>query len=238
MVGGILLLPLVLIGLAIIGIVIELIPDWIAWCLFGGLFAWVIVFVIKLHFRQARQIRMFANANGWQTDVEVPTDPVLVTLGYTFPAGKLGGTLDGCRFWLHTLTPSNSSNNNLVSLDVLTVETPRKLPSLFILPIGGVFLSVFGSFIERALGLKYLHLEGDFNKYAAAYGTQGKEIESLEYLTPDVMRVIADEVTSLVLYSDRYIHISPNSGAMDVRFLEVLFQDAQLILKEILEKQK
>jgi hypothetical protein len=236
--SGVFIIPVAVVGLIIFGIVINLLPGWFMTCLLVGVSIWLIAWVLRVRLREAKQLKMFAHVNGWQTDVKAPSDPVLVGLGYEFPAAKIGGTLDGCRFWLHTLQSPGSSNKDFGTLEALTIEVPRTLPNIFILPIGGMFMHLFGGFMENTLGLEQLSLEGDFNKYAAAYIQKGREVESLEYLTPDVMSVISDQITSMVLYSDRYIHICPNGGVSDLRHLEILFQDTQLILKEVMEKQR
>lgn len=230
--------PIMVTILITVGIMFSVLPGWALAIGFIGIFVFLTIVIARLASRESSMMRAFAKANGWQTDVPVPLTSFLGSLEYHFSPARLAGTVDGCRFWVHGISGrSDDMKRSIGTFETLTIEVPRPLPSIFAMPAGGMMTMLLEGLVRDTFALERLSLEGDFDNRTAVYISPGKQIESLEYLTPDVMRVMTDRLNSTVIYFDRYIFVLPTSAVISVGNIQLVFEDAQRILKEILEKQ-
>lgn len=210
----------------------------------GTFIVWIVLIVFGwgVGFRnsgkQDRAFKQFIIANGWDEKTPPPNSPVLSAIGYLLPPAMASGKLDGNTFWLQTVSAPVINNQNLVTFEALVIEVPKQLPTILVMPGVGHVSAFADDLARQSFGLVPLHLEGDFDKRARAYCEAGKEIEALSYLTPDVMRVIADSTKNVVLYVDRYVFVSPSQSIRIMNAAKTVFRDTQSIVKEVLEKQR
>lgn len=182
------------------------------------------------------RLQKFAESNGWVYRTEVPSNHILENLGYSFSVSYIEGIVDGAKFWIHEVQAPTVNNQHLPSFDSLTTKLPKPVPTILIMP-GVSALQPFADSIGSTFGLSPLRLEGDFDQHALAYCVPGQEIEALSYLTPDVMDVLANNITGVVLYADRYLYISPSEEMNTQEIFEYMFKDRRILLEEILQKQ-
>lgn len=220
--------------LLLLGIIAIVEPLLIAVVFMAG-----VTYAIWKLYRQNNQyktaMRRFASDNGWTWGEEVPLNSTLSEMGLKFSRSLITGTLDGQRFWVHGVDAPYLKDDDLPSFDAVSVEFPKPLPLILIAP-GGKLVSLLSNQIGKDLGLVPLHLEGDFPAKASAYCQKDQEAAALEYLTPDVMQVIADKATNVIIYAGHNMYISPNLF-QDGGMLQSTFENAQLLAKEIKEKQ-
>ena len=193
-----------------------------------------------LYLRKNRKFKpafqQFLKINNWNSGDTAPLGTMLQKLGYNAQPADITGALDGHRFWLYTATPPLDSKN-LQPISLLSVEFNRQLPTLLLFPGAGPFGLLVNEMAKNDFGLAPLKLEGDFNKRIKAYYQAGAHIHTLEYLTPDVMAVVQDKVTDIVLYDSQTVSVSTSANVPeDIPALKSLFQSAQLLIKEIDEK--
>lgn len=230
----IIVVPVLFIALAIIGLIFSIIPD-IVWIIgFLGFFSWAGFKIVKIQSKEKAKIAAFIAANGWQAEAQPPTNPVLNQLGYSIGAVKMAGTLDSMPFWIHQITDKGRNGSSSTNHEVLAIQVPRPLPTMMLLPPLGAITQHIG----MAFGLERVQFEGDFDRYVNVYAEPNKQIDLLSYITPDVMRVLTDDTSSMVMYAGNFVYIMAAMGAgLQSNVLQLVFEDGQKILKEILEKQ-
>lgn len=182
------------------------------------------------------RLQKFAETNGWVSRAEVPRNHILESLGYSFSTAQIEGEVDGAKFWIHKVQAPTVNNQRLPSFDSLTTELPKPVPTILVMS-GVSTLQPFADSIGRTFGLSPLSLEGDFDKHTLVYCVSGQEVEALSYLTPDVMDVMANNITGVVLYADQYLYVSPSEEMDSQEIFEYMFKDRRVLLNEILHKQ-
>lgn len=233
--SSIVIIPLILVVLVVVGVIFTILPDvlWIIGIVI--LFGW---FYWLAHAQQKREKRLldgFVQANGWQEGGTLPINDELNKMGFKAGGVKFSGKIDSAPFFVHKLIYPNRGNGQSESpQEVLAIKVTATLPTLVFSPP----ISFISDSFCRLFGLERYTLEGDFNQYVHVLGNSGQQIEVLSYLTPDVMKVLTDNTSSVIMYIGDTIYISAAYGAqLTSQVMELVFSDGQKILREIQQKQ-
>jgi hypothetical protein len=232
---------IVLVGLPV-GFLLFIILMLVAPILMGlvavGLFFWLIVYASRRNQVFMQQLQQFAHANNWQTEqVAAPLVPAFKRLGYRSMPAMVSGEIDSRPFWLYQCAPPvvQTQNDNYADVYMLSVEFPKQLPTLLLVPGAGMLGKLYDTIARSDFNLQPLRLEGNFNERVRSYAEKGAHISALEYLTPDVMAVVQDGIDDIALYSGNYMSVCVNVLG-DSRVVKGMFEDAQLLIKELKEK--
>jgi hypothetical protein len=188
--------------------------------------------------QRRKHLSKFIADNNWQEFAGTPPRAKTEALGLSLTTSKVSGNLDSVPFWVTTAVPQFSEIVERDTSTVLILEMPKQLPTLLVAPNKGINTEVNPLATIKSIGLSRLRLEGDFDQWLRLYGINGKEVETLSYITPDVMAVFVDEVTNKIIYYDRYIYIFTDllDEVIREKYAKV-FDEAQHLIKEVLEKQ-
>jgi len=227
---------LILFGLFAVSLLLVLVVPVLA---IVGLMASLIVYFLNFINQPdifEQQLKAFAKTNGWVSGGDAPRVPAVTHAGYSPQPALVFGELDGQKFWLYEARPPIGE-----SMIILSVELPKELPTLLLVPIGegATGEGRYSNITARTdYGLHPFTLEGDFSERVLTYGKSGKQVAALEYMTPDVMVAIEDKVRCSVLYSGHYLSLSNEiEFFIEGYALMELFQGAQVLIKELKEKQ-
>jgi hypothetical protein len=193
----------------------------------------------RSYWKQQAALEEFKRRNNWSSGETMPLNAGYSNLGYVMQPATLQGNLDGHRFWLYTAIPQAGASNrqNLQPVTLLTIEFGRSLPTLLLYPANSLLSPVINKMAREEFRLEPLHLEGDFNTVIQSYYREGEQIDTLSYLTPDVMEVVQHKVKDIVLYNDRCVSLGlSHQGLSMAAGLPTAFESAQLLIKEIDQK--
>lgn len=224
----------------------------IAFMILGSLFPWtiasmVVVLVVVLLIYGSKKIaafdskiKRFAKTNGWETGTDSPLIPTMKKLGYNSQKSMVSGSIDDLQFWFYECRPPvwQKKGRDLQVVIFLSIKFPKELPTLLLIPNAGLAAIAFDKVAKSEFGLIPMTLEGDFSSKVHVYGADGEQVNVLEYLTPDVMDVVMRNVDHIVLYSGEYLSISTNQQLTDGFSVKELFDDAQILIKELKEKMR
>lgn len=220
-------------------LVFVYLPTYIFYILFPGLIIMTIFAAVIQNREYNKAITKFCDDNGWAKSGSSPNVPILLKLDYAARNAILTGELLECKFWLYEARPqsTNKKNELLPNLLIITVKLPKELPELISAPNKGIFRFISDQPFYGYLKLEQLSLEGDFDKFFITYITKDDHIKALEYLTPDILEVMKLHTSNLVLYSGTYLSLATTKG-LNADSLQDLFEDMQIVLKEVKEKQR
>jgi hypothetical protein len=188
--------------------------------------------------KRRKYLSRFVADNNWQEFAGTPPRDKTEALGLFLTTSKMSGMLDSVPFWIVQAVPQYSEIIERETSTVLILEMPKQLPTLLVAPNKGINTEVNPLATIKSIGLSRLRLEGDFDQWLRLYGINGKEVDTLSYITPDVMEIFVDDVTNKIIYYDKYIYIFTDllDEVIREKYAKV-FDEAQHLVKEILEKQ-
>lgn len=186
--------------------------------------------------RSSRAFDTFVLDNGWQQGGASPSVPLMEKVHNVSGRAMIRGQIDNLPFWYYNSSPSKDADKNSLPIALLTVEVPKLVPTIILAPNLGVFASMMDKIAQEDFGLQRITLEGDFSDTVRMYIPEGSAVEALSYITPEVMLVIRDKVSTYVMYSGNYISTAIEQDNRHMR-LQQLLESLQLIVKEVKEKQ-
>lgn len=202
-----------------------------------GFFA-LIAYTSKRNKKNTDTLNSYAQAKGWKMGTEAPLVPLFQKQNYRSEPSIMEGEVNGLRWWLYNCYPTGLRSGNQRSsaaVIMLSVEFPITFPDLLIVPNSNMFGTAFDEVAKTTFGLKRLTLEGDFSQHILTYTATGKEVETLQYLPPNVMAEIQDNVKNIVLFSGGYVSVSAET--LDgIPTFEGLLHDAQIVTSQIKKK--
>ncbi|KDA05614.1 hypothetical protein DC31_14275 [Microbacterium sp. CH12i] len=183
----------------------------------------------------ARDLRSFAEANGWRYDAESAPPAMGESLWEQVSSGIVRDRISGDAWEAGLITGGNRTASNVeqrgrititktVSVDTpqrsidvgyLAVRLPRRLPHM-VLDARSNDTGPFSSLISRPQADQHLSLEGDFDTHFRLYAPIGYETDALYVFTPDLMALLIDETGDLdvEIRDDRLIVYKP--GGFDL----------------------
>lgn len=186
--------------------------------------------------RLSRAFDTFVLDNGWQQGGESPSVPLMEKVHNTSGRAKISGQIDELPFWYYNSFPSKGADRNSLPVTLLTIQLPKPVPTIILAPNLGIFASMMDKIAQEDFGLQRITLEGDFSDTVRMYIPEGSAVEALSYITPEVMLVVRDKVSTYVMYSGNYISTTVEQDNRHMK-LKQLFESMQLIAKEVKEKQ-
>lgn len=107
-------------------------------------------------------------------------------MAYGFKIGQSDAVIFQYQYEIHTTDAQGRSETQIYSFGVLTFSVGPTFTPLYIQK--HTFLGGLGGYEHQ----EKLQVEGDFNKHFEVYTPQGKEVEALSLLTPDIMALMED----------------------------------------------
>ncbi|HEY0965015.1 MAG TPA: hypothetical protein VGE13_00870 [Candidatus Saccharimonadales bacterium] len=205
---------------------------------FGIIFVVAVLSVVQRRLIvHAKRFHRFARANGWKPHGQPPSNPFFQTNGFRFTPSLVTGEFLNARFWIHGVAKASTKGHRDYFLQTMAIEVPEQLPTLVLIPRSNSVETTIAPLFASNVDLKPLQLEGDFNTYMAVYYRPGEHIESLAYLTPDVMQVLVDDPSSIIIYAGRYIYIASKGSDVGIARTKQMFIQAERLIPEVRHKQ-
>lgn len=200
----------------------------------------LIVYSKKRDGRNSRAFVEFVVTNQWKEGGKLPEVKLLssnikILTGYA----EMHGEIAGKAFWLYkTFNDDIENGANRAQILTMTIDMQSALPTVF---ISARNQQLFGlnfkrDFIKK-LQLLPIQLEGDFDQYLQLYSPANRQIETLSYITPDVMQSLINECWMLsVEFSDHYINLSCPYLGLTYTPVKQMLTGAQALIQQHKEK--
>lgn len=191
----------------------------------------LIVYTDRRNKKANNQLSSFAKEHGWKTNTKSPIAPALLKQGYTSGPSIFEGSLGNKQFWLYECNPpvyQTGKQRGSTSVVLLTIPFSAEFPSLLLVPGAANLANAFDE-VAAGFGLQRLTLEGDFSQNVLTFTETGKEVSTLEYLTPDVMAKVMNNITSVILFSGNYISIS-RMQLEGIQTAELMIKEAEQVI--------
>jgi hypothetical protein len=185
-----------------------------------------VYFALRQQRKTKTLIASYASEHGWVYNTPTPEIPLFH--GNKRDKSLMEGKINNYRFWLYNYWLGNASR---LTYPTLTVELPIELPTILLEPQYGA-VSTSDMQVKSNLGLEPLQVEGNFNQHFKVYTEDGKGVSTLEYLTPDIMSQIEDNLKSSVLFSGTYLSINA-IYAQNKEQLDILIISTQALVNSL-----
>jgi len=231
--GGLIILPVLLtLSVIILG------PFWVI--TFPAAMIALIVYAKKRNGRNGRAFVEFVRTNQWKEGGKLPevkpfSSNIKILTGYA----EMHGEMEGKAFWLYkTFNDDIENGASKAQILTMTIDLQTALPTVF---ISARNQQLFGLNFKRGLIKKLqllpIQLEGDFDQYLQLYAPANRQIETLSYITPDVMQSLINECWMLnVEYYDHYVNLSCPYLGLTYTPVRQMLTAAQSLIKQHKEK--
>jgi hypothetical protein len=211
--------------------------------LFAIFMSIALVFAIKSQKRLKSVMSNYAVEHGWSYNTEPPTVPLFQRLkGYNAKDKTfIEGSAAGRRFWLYRFWWGVGGNPGTQPPSYyLCIELPFELPTLIVAPKNpsktiDILERLNDSLTQVNLKLTPLKLKGDIDNRFSVLVEKGHEQVGLQYLTPDFLAVLEQQVRTTVTLSSHYISINASTAIVfkNKQTLDDLFVGAEALLKTL-----
>jgi len=220
--------------------ILSLIIPFVLLALFMGT---AVTLAVKSNKRLKSITTSYATEHGWRYDTPSPDIPFFQQLkGYsnkdkTFIEGKIGGY----HFWLYGfLSGIGGGPGNRLMSHYLSINLSFNLPTTLLGPrsvsaVTNPLARINDSLVQLNNNLVPLKLEGDADNRFSVMVEKGQEAISLQYLTPDLLNVLEQQVKSTVVLSGNFVSINAGvvAAVKNEQALNELFAGAEALLKTL-----